>query len=160
MVRSTFCALLLVAIPLFMGNTTFTPAAANLSAASAGGPIQGTLGQPVQVGPWKIWVEQMSRDQEQDTPALAVTVVLRNTSHAPLSLDSAQLFTCYRNDVWQSLNFLGGEPMPSSSVYPGQKTIGQLLYQLPPDVFTFGLVFFWQTAGSSATGIWLLTLSQ
>lgn len=160
MFRATWYSLLLGVAVLLISSSTLASAHANLSVPPASGPIQGTLGQPVQVGPWKIWVEQMSRDQEQDTPALAVTVVLRNTSHAPLSLDSAQLFTCYRNDVWQSLNFLGGEPMPSSSVYPGQKTIGQLLYQLPPDVFTFGLVFFWQTAGSSATGIWLLTLSQ
>lgn len=158
MVRSTFCALLLVAIPLFMGSSMVTPAAASLSAASAGGPVQGTLGQPLRLGPWQVTVEQPSRTDRLDTSALVVPVTLRNTSDTTQRLDSAQLFTCYRNDVWQALNFLGGDPLPHDSVAPGEETSGQLLYQLPPDVFTFGLVFFWQTAGSSATGIWLLTL--
>ena len=160
MFRATWYSLLLGVAVLLISSSTLASAHANLATAPAGGPIQGTLGQPVQVGPWKILVEQAGSDQEQDTPALTVTVVLRNTSHTRLSLDSAQLFTCYRNDVWQSLNFLGGEPMPSSSVASGQKTNGQLLYQLPPDVTSFGLVFFWQASGASATGIWLLTLPQ
>lgn len=158
MVRSTFCALLLGAIPLFMGSSMVTPAAASLSAASAGGPIQGTLGQPLQLGPWQVTVEQPSRADKLDTSALVVPVTLRNTSGTTQRLDSAQLFTCYRNDVWQALNLLGGDPLPRASVAPGEETSGRLLYQLPPDVLTFGLVFFWQTAGSSATGIWLLTL--
>ncbi len=160
MFRSALYSLLLCAALLLMGSPTLASAHASLSVAPAGGPIQGTLGQPLQVGPWRVLVEPATSDLEQDTPALTVTVVLRNTSHSTLPLDSAQLFTCYRDDVWQSLNFLGGEPMPASSVGPGQKTSGQLLYQLPPNVTTFGLVFFWQASGTSATGIWLLTLPQ
>lgn len=158
MVRSTFYALLLVATPLFMGATMFTSPAASLSAAPAGSPIQGTLGKPLQLGPWQVTVEQPFSAERLDTSALVVPVILRNTSHTTQRLDSAQLFTCYRNDVWQGLNLLGGDPMPHASVAPGKETAGQLLYQLPPDVLTFGLVFFWQTAGSSATGIWLLAL--
>jgi hypothetical protein len=160
MVRSVFSSLLLCAALLLTGGSALASAHASPTAAPSSGPIQGTPGKPLQVGPWRVLVEPASSDQEQDSPALAVTVVLRNTSQSTLLLDSAQRFICYRADVWQSLNFLGGEPLPASSVGPGQKTSGQLLYQLPPDVTTFGLVFFWQSSGTSATGIWLLTLPQ
>ena len=158
MVRSTLCTLLLFAAPLLIGNTVFASAAASLPSASAAGPIQGTLGHPLQLGPWQVTVEQASRVDWQNTSALVIPVTLRNTSRATQPLDSAQLLTCYRNDVWQALQLLGGDPLPHSSVAPGKETYGRLIYQLPPDVLTFGLVFFWHTPAASATGIWLLTL--
>jgi hypothetical protein len=152
-----FCALLLFAVPLFVGITPST-AAASLSSAPAGSSIQSTLGHPLQLGPWKVLVEQPLHTEWQGIPALAVPVTLRNTSSSTQPLDSARLFTCYRNDVWQSLNLLGGEPLPQALIAPGKATSGRLIYQLPPDVLKFGLVFFWQSNGSHATGIWLLTL--
>lgn len=158
MVRSMFCALLLFAVPLFVGNTSSTAAAASLPSAPAGSLIQSTLGHPVQLGPWKVMVEQPLHTEWQGIPALIVPVLLRNTSSSTQPLDSAQHFTCYRNDVWQSLNLLGGDPLPQALVAPDKTTSGRLIYQLPPDVQKFGLVFLWQSNGSSATGVWLLTL--
>lgn len=158
MVRSTLCVLLLFAAPLLIGNTGVASAAANLPSASAGGPIQGTLDHPLQLGPWQVTVKRAADVDWQNTPALIIPIALRNTSHTTQALDSAQLLSCYRDDVWQALNLLGGDPLPHASVAPGKETYGRLIYQLPPDVLTFGLVFFWHTSETSATGIWLLTL--
>ena len=158
MFRSSLSALLLCAALLMLGSPALASAHASLAAAPAAGPIQGTLGKPVQVGPWQVTVEQAAKSWWHDSPVLVVAATLRNTSDIAQPFNSARLFTCYRADVWQSLNWLGGDPLPLAHVAPGKETSGRLLYQLPPDVTMFGLVLFWQTPGASATGIWLLTL--
>jgi hypothetical protein len=150
MIRSTLCALLLA--------TCLLAGSGSLVSASASGPIQGTLGQPMQVGPWQVMVESVARSHWAGKSALAVKVSLRNTDGAMQPMDSDQLFICYRADVWQALNFLGAAPWPAPWVAPGKTTHGRLFYELPPGVQSFGLVFFWQANGASATGIWLLTL--
>ena len=152
MVRPILCSLLLAAF-LLMGSSTAPPA-------SASGPVQGTLGQPMQVGPWLVTVERAYRSHWHAAPALVVLVRLRNRSNTTQPLDSSRFFTCYRNDVWAAVDLRGGDPLPGSAVAPGKETFGRLIYQLPPDVSTFGLVAFWQTTGASATGIWLLDLSK
>ena len=150
MIRSLACSLLF----LFMlpGSSSAQPTAPN------SGPIQGTLGQPLQVGPWQVLVQRAYASQWEETPTLDVLVSLRNISATPEQLPDTMLFNCYRSDVWQGLPYLGSDPPPPSVVDSNLTIKGTLRYQLPPDVLSFGLVFFWQAPGGGATGIWSLQL--
>ncbi len=152
MARPLLCFLLLLAL-VSLGVTTPAQASANA-------PMQGTLGQPLQLGPWQVTVYRAWAARRHDTPVLMASVTLRNTTNTPQPLDNARLLTCYRQDVWAAVAFLGSNPPHPSSVAPGQKLQEHLLYQRPEGLLTFGLVFFWQDASTSATGIWLLELRQ
>jgi hypothetical protein len=149
MIRSLICSLLFLFV--LPGSSLATPADAS------SGPIQGTPGQPVQVGPWQVMVQRVQLSHEEDTPVLEVRVSLRNTSATAQSL-AGGIFTCYRADVWQGLASVETDaslPAVVEAKHTAKATLG---YQLPPDVLSFGLVFFWQASGGSATGIWSLQL--
>ncbi len=153
MIRSLVCSLLfLLAFP---GSRSALPASSGSS------PIQGTPGQTLSLGPWQVTVQHTFASRWEDTSVLEVQVHLWNASATLQPLASTAFFTCYRKDVWQSLPFLGGQPSLPSVVSSGSTVRATLRYQLPPDLFAFGLVFFWQApSGASATGIWLLQLRE
>lgn len=153
MIRSLVCSLAcsLVVLLTFPGSPSTPPSS------PSGSPSQGTLGQPLLLGPWQVTVERASASQWKETSVLNVMVTLHNTSATPQPLGSTAFFTCYREDVWQGLPFLESHPLPPSIVAPGRTFRGIIRYQRPPDVLTFGLVFFWQApSGDPVIGIWSL----
>jgi hypothetical protein len=153
MIRSLVCSLLFL--------LTFSGSHPALPASPSSSPIQGTLGQPLPLGPWQVTVQRAYMSHWEDTSVLEVLVALRNTSATSQPLVSTAFFTCYRADVWQSLPFLGSHPLLPTEVPSGSTGRATVRYQLPPGVLSFGLVFFWQApAGDSATGIWLLQLRE
>lgn len=126
--------------------------------AAASSPILIQPNQPVQVGPWRALVPLAYVSRESGTPVLAVRVQLTNTSATSQPILGAGLFTCYRADVWQGVTSLNSVAALPAVVTPGQTASGTLRYALSPEVESFGLVFFWQGPGGSATGTWLLQL--
>ena len=156
MMRSLLCCLLFLFV--LPGSSLALAATPKSHSIQESHSIQVIPNEPKQVGPWLVLVQRASLSPLEDASVLDVQVKLRNTSATSQSLASDGIFTCYRADVWQSLAaFDTDSPLPAV-VASGDTAKGTLSYQLPPDVLSFGLVFFWQVPSSASTGIWSLQL--